>query len=349
MQRAASQAQSARTAAARASGEQASTALREAGEMLEGARDGMRESWRAEVLAEMDRALAEVADLARRQERLEDRLRSGEAGPDVRGEQGAVREGVDRVAERIRSAAGKNALVPPQLGSSLGLAKQQMDDALESVQRAQPIPADAAASAGAAVDALNAAAYAIVRSRDDVAGSGSGSGLAEAMKRMAEAAEEQGAMNGEAGGLFPMMQTGGGQLRQQLLELAARQQALADELERIRAETDLTGAGELAEEAAELAAELAGGRLDQEVLDRQEQLFRRLLDAGRSLESEQLDERKERVSETARQGERRVPIADAPVDGLRFPFPTWEELRGLSPDERRLIVEYFRRLNDAGR
>jgi hypothetical protein len=297
----------------------------------------------------MDRALVEVADLARREEQVGDRLRRGETGPDVRGEQGAIREGVGHVAERLRAAAAKNALVPGQLGASLGLAQQQMDDALASVQRAQPIPSDAAASAGSAVDALNAAAYAIARGREDVAGSGSGSGLSEALERMAKAAEEQGAMNAESGGLFPMMQAGGAELRQQLLELAARQQALAQELERIRAESDLSGMTELAQEAERLASELEGGRLDQDVLDRQEQLFRRLLDAGRSLESEQLDRRKERVSQTARPGDVRVPSVEMEAGALRYPYPAWEELRGRSPEERRLILEYFRRLNDVRR
>jgi hypothetical protein len=349
MKRAASQAQASDAASARQSGEQASDVLQQASRMLEQARDDMRSSWRAEVLAELDRALVEVADLARREEGLADRLRRGEAGPDVRGEQGAVREGVEQIAERLRAAAGKNALVPAQLGASLGMARQQMDDALGSVQRAQPIPAEAARSADAAVDALNAAVYAIARSRDDVAGSGSGSGLSEALERMAKAAEEQGAMNAEAGGLFPMMQAGGAELRQRLAELAAREQALAQELERIRAESDLSGMGELIDEAERLAGELEGGRLDQEVLDRQEQLFRRLLDAGRSLESEQLDERQERVSETARPGAARVPVNTGDTAGERFPYPGWEDLREHSPEERRLILEYFRRLNDARR
>lgn len=350
MRRAASESRAARSGEAQESGRRASGALQQASEMLERARDGMRDSWRAEVLSEMDRALVEVAELARREERLSERLLRGEAGPDVRGEQGAVREGVERVAERLRTAAGKNALVPPQLGNSLGLAQQQMDDALAAVQRAQPIPSDAAAAAGAAVDALNAAAYAIVRSRDDVAGSGSGSGLSEALERMARAAQEQGAMNGEAGGLLPMMQAGAGQLRQQLMALAARQEALAQELERIQAESDLSGVGELAEEASRLASELEGGRLDQNVLDRQEQLFRRLLDAGRSLESEELDQRRERVSETARiRDDVRTPTDAVRSDATRYPYPTWDELRDLTPDERRMIAEYFRRLNDASR
>ena len=33
-------------------------------------------------------------------------------------------------------------------------------------------------------------------------------------------------------------------------------------------------------------------------------------------------------------------------DGLRV--PTWEELQELSPEERRLVVDYFRRLSEPG-
>ena len=32
---------------------------------------------------------------------------------------------------------------------------------------------------------------------------------------------------------------------------------------------------------------------------------------------------------------------------MRFRPPTWDELRGLSPDERRAILDYFARLNNA--
>jgi hypothetical protein len=31
--------------------------------------------------------------------------------------------------------------------------------------------------------------------------------------------------------------------------------------------------------------------------------------------------------------------------GARFREPTWDELRGLSADERRAILEYFKRIN----
>ena len=332
---------------ARRAGERASAALDPLGTGLRQERDAMRESWREEVLAQLARALVETAALAGRQSEIARRLRLGDAGPGVRGAQAAVREGADRVGRRLQAAAGRNALVPRELGAALGLAELRMEESLDQLQRVSPSTTDAADLADEALDALNAAVYAMLRSRDDVASAESGSGLAEALERMAQLAEQQGAMNGEANGLLPLMDAGGAELMQRLQALAAEQRALAQELERLHADGEIGAAGELAQQAEELARDLAAGELSQEVLDRQEQLYRRLLDAGRSLESDEEDRRQERISEAAHPGNLRLPDAGgAPAGASRYPYPAWEQLRSLSPEERRLVLEYFRRLND---
>ena len=331
---------------AQQSGEQAAEALDPLAADLRQERDRLREEWRQEVLAELDRALVETADLAQAQQNLGERLAHGESGPDVRGQQAAVKEGVDRVVDRLRSAAGKNALVSPQLGMALGLAKLRMEETLEELQQATPNTRNAGELSGESLDALNQVVYAMVQSRDQVSGSESGSGLAEALEQMAQLAGQQGQLSGEAGGLLPMMQAGGDQLMQELQALAAQQRALAQQLERMRAQNELTGMGELAEEADRIAQDLEAGRLNREIVERQEQLFRRLLDAGRTLESDEEDERTERVAESARPGNVLLPSQlDQPVGAPRYRYPDWEELRLLSPEERRLILDYFRRLN----
>jgi hypothetical protein len=233
-------------APARAAGEQASGELDPLGASLRQERDEMRESWRADVLAQLDRALVETAGLAERQAELADRVRRGETGPDVRGEQAAVREGVDRVGQRLQAAAGRNALVPRDLGAALGLATLRMEESIASLAQASPSPVEAADRGGEALDALNAVVYAMLRSRSDVSSAQSGSGLSEALERMAQLAQQQGAMNGEAGSLFPLMQAGGEELMQRLQALAAEQRALAQELERMRAEGQIGAAGERA-------------------------------------------------------------------------------------------------------
>ena len=95
--------------------------------------------------------------------------------------------------------------------------------------------------------------------------------------------------------------------------------------------------------------EMEAGRLPPETRARQERLFHRLLDAGRSLERD--EETDERVAERPGQYD---PVTGAPLDaellddGLLYRVPTPEELRALPPAYRRLILDYFERLNRAG-
>jgi hypothetical protein len=346
MREAAAEARRRNAARARRSGEAASQQLDPLAQRLRARRDELREEWRQQVLAELDRAMVETATLARRQEEIMQRLDRGESGPDVRGAQAAVREGVDRLIEQLQSAAGKNALVSPRLGAALGGARLGMSESLDQLQRPTPNAGAAAARAGEALDALNAMIYAMLQSRGDVAGAQSGSGVQEAVERMAQLAEQQGALSGETGSLLSAAPAGADQLMQQLRALAQRQRALAAELERLNAEGDVSGAGEFAEEAEEIAGDLERGRLDRETVERQERLFRRLLDAGRTLESGEEDERRDRTSESADPANVRLPeTGDVPAGQARYRYPTWEELRALSPEERRLILDYFRRLN----
>jgi hypothetical protein len=271
-----------------------------------------------------------------------------EAGAELRAEQGAIEEGVQRLLEQVRKTAGKNALVPPQIGSALGAAQLQMQKAREAIASAVPNAREGAEQAGGAVDALNAAAHQLLRARGDVSGSASGSGLAEAMERMAELAKQQGGLGQQAAGLLPMMGSAG--IQQELRRLADRQRALAEELQRMQGQGHLPGAGELADEARELARRLDGGRLDRQVVERQERLFRRMLDAGRTLQGTERDEQKERESTTAADDTVRLPPALrarlTAADG-RLRVPPWDELQRLSPEERRLVVDYFRRLSES--
>jgi hypothetical protein len=200
------------------------------------------------------------------------------------------------------------------------------------------------------VDALNAAAHTLLRSRAAVDGAGSGSGLQEAMEQMAQMAQQQGQLGQQAGGMLPQMGLGAGQMQEQLRALAAQQRALAERLERMRAGGQIPGAAEMSQEAKDLARSMEAGRLDRQTIERQEKLFRRMLDAGRTLQGEEKDEKQERQSTAARDDSIHLPPAlrRRLLQGdERLRIPSWEELQQLSPDDRRRVVEYFRRLSEA--
>jgi hypothetical protein len=347
MQRAATSAEQVDASGAAQQGEMAEQALDSIPEALRARRDSVAGQWRQEALDALDRALSETAALAERQRRLTAGLDSGTSAPTARSQQAAIEEGAAAVERQIRSAAGRHALVSPGLQSALGFAQRQMAGARAQLEQAQPNTEGAAQLAGEALDALNVTAYGLAQARADVAGAKSGSGFQEAIERMAQLANQQAALNKDGMGMLPMMGAGGDAMLQQLRSLAARQRALAEQLERLQASGGSNAAGTLAQEARDLARQLEAGHMDRQTTERQERLYRRLLDAGRTLTGPEPDEDKERTSRAALGDSVHLPALLAPgvTAGPRVRYPTWQELEGLSPDERRMVLEYFRLLN----
>lgn len=201
-------------------------------------------------------------------------------------------------------------------------------------------------------EALNRLALALLENGEEVGNSAGGTGLQNTMQELAELARRQGALSSQANSLLPL-DLGPRALNQELQQMAREQADIARKLGGMNngasGSDDVFGQLDLlAREAEELARELSGGRLTPELLARQERLFHRLLDAGRTLEHEETSP--ERVAE--RPGEVGVSSA-AELDpallhgGVRYPLPGPEVLRNLPPAYRRLVIEYFDRLNRA--
>ena len=350
MQEAASAAAQRDSRGARRGGQEAADSLRDLPDELRHQRDSLAAVWKQETMTALDRALGETAALAARQQGIAAALRRGETGATTRGNQAAVEEGTSAVEREVSEAAGRHALVPPQLEAAIGAAQNQMRLAREQLEQADPNAATAAGYTEEALDALNATALTLVRTAQQVAGAQSGSGFQEAMEQLARMAGQQQGMMGDAQGLLPMMGPSGQAVLQQLRALAARQRQLAEQLERMQAAGASSAAGPLAAEARELARQLEAGRLDRRTVERQERLYRRLLDAGRTLSGQEPDEQKDRVSRSATGDSVHVPGALAPGAtgaALRVRYPTWEELARLTPEQRRIVLEYFRLLNVA--
>jgi hypothetical protein len=351
MKQAASAGQQGRRQQAQQKGRQAEQSLEPLGDQLQQEREGLQQAWKQEVVAAIDQALSETSRLAERQLAVQEQLKNGgDPVGRLRAEQGAIEEGVQRLLDHMREAAGKNAMVSPEIGNALGGAQRQMQLTREAISNASPNAREGAEQAGGAVDALNSAAYQLLRARGDVQGAESGTGLAEALERMAQLAKQQGGLGQQGAGLLPM--AGSGAIREQLRQLGARQRALAEELQKLKGGGDIPGAGEMSDEAKDLAKRLEGGRLDRQMVERQERLFRRMLDAGRTLQGREEDQQKERQSTTATDDSVHLPPAlraRLTGDDDRLRVPSWDELQQLSPEDRRLVVDYFRRLSEAGR
>jgi hypothetical protein len=345
MQQASRAAAEGKRSAAQQQAKQAEGKLEELDDQIREEREKMQVEMREETVRALDRALAETARLATRQVAVAEAFRRGMPVATVRAEQALLAEGVGKLVDQAVAAGATNALVSPQIAAAFAAARQAMRGAIDAISTATPNYRGAAELSGEGVDALNVAAFSLLRSRDKVSGSESGSGMEEMMEQMQQMAGKQGQLAQEAQG---MMQQGQGGVQEMMMQLAMQQRALAQQLERMRSQGQMPGAGALAQEAKELARTLEAGRLDRETVQRQDRLFRKMLDAGRTLQGEEKDDMKERQSTAAAAGALRRPDALDPrlrsgADDIRL--PGWEALQRLSPDERRRVLEYFRLLS----
>jgi hypothetical protein len=303
------------------------------------------------VVQRLQQATTETVTLAREQQQLAQQLRQGMAGQgQARGRQSAAEQGIAQVMRNLQEAAGRHALVSPRLGGALAQSRQLVQQSRQALEGPTPDHDEAARLAQAAAQSLSASALQMLQAGREVGGAQSGSGLAEALERMGQLAGQQGQLNDQLAGLLPMLGAGDELVRQQLRLLAEQQRRIADRLERLGASGLPGRPDQLADESRALADRLEQGRLDRATLERQQRLFRRMLDAGRSLRNEDQPEDPERRSRTASA----APVGAAPgrlpgEAALRYPLPPWEALRALTPADRALVLDYFRRLNASDR
>ncbi len=328
----------------------AADAMDRAAKQLASARESQVDAWKTELSQELDQSINETMQLARQQSQLEQKARQQGGTQGMQGEQGALQQGVEQAAERLEKAGRSSSLLSQRSQKAMADAQRRVSNATQQMNNStQPGGSEASQSAMKdATDALNQALSSLVRDREKINNAQSASGFTEMMEQLKQLAQQQGALNGQMQGLN--MMPGGAQgeaARNQARVLARQQREVAKTLADV-SDADATGRTDaLAKEAQTLAQQIERSGIDPNVAARQQQLYRRLLDAGRFLEQDERDDQGPREAKAGSVGGERGGV-DGPQSGraaTKFAPPTWNELRGLGADERRLVIEYFRRLN----
>jgi hypothetical protein len=324
---------------------EAAEAMAEAADQLAKAREQQIGEWKSELTTELDRAIQEMLQLAREQRTLEQQAREGKAPNELRSQQSALQQGVAKASERLEEEGRKSSLLSQRSLRAVGDASKKVEDATKRTQAAQSGQQMATAMRDAG-DALNQAAASLVRDRERAGDAKSASGFQEMLEMLQQMAKQQQSLNQSMMDLLPRM--GDAQGKQQARALARQQREVAAGLDEA-ADRDNTGRAEaMAREARQLAQALESAAIDPSVLERQQRLFKKMLDAGLSLEKE--DEREDQGKREAKPwtGTEVYNPGTSAVSGKaasKFQAPTWNDLRGLTPEERRLVLEYFKRLN----
>jgi hypothetical protein len=266
----------------------------------------------------------------------------------MRADQAALKQGLEQLGKNLSEAGQRSAMVNKDVAAALARANMSMEQTLKQLQDAnsQNPPTKEAEQT---LDALNRLALELLKNGQQIENAEQGTGLQQALEQLQELAKQQGSLNGKSNSLLPL-NLSQQVMSHQMTQLAREQRDIAQKLGGMNkggARDDLLGRlDELVKEADAVARELDGGRLNPETLQRQERLFHKLLDAGKTMERDEVAE--EREGEAAR------PLPPSVIRALKpglfdntekFAPPTPEQLRDLPPAYRRLILEYFERLN----
>ncbi len=329
----------------------AASSMENAARQMEEAARSLSTDWKQEAVDALDNASRQALDLAREQAELAKRVHSGSIGRDMAGRQDAIARGLDQVLEALSAASRKSALVDRKVGPTAARARDRMQTLGREMSDGLATPEAAHAESRDLAEELNELAGRLRASRKAMEGAESGTGMEEALERLSRLSEAQAGLNRDAGGLMMLSGTGL-PLASEMEAIAARQQRIAEQLrdlsEQDGAESLPARPEALATEADEISRTLRETGIDRETLARQERLFRRLLDAGRTLERDPDPNRRE--SRTAVAGESATPLElpTGTLAGPRYPYPDEAALRTVSPVTRRLILDYFDRLNRSG-
>jgi hypothetical protein len=208
-----------------------------------------------------------------------------------------VKTAVRNISNRLYEAARKTMSLSPGVFMSLGLARKEIETALDAIEEERS--ADAVQASARAYRAMNVAAIELLRS--SVA---SGSSGASAREKLQQMLRRQLSLRQELQRLLGRAQAGrlSMQERAGMARLAAEQRKMEELMRQIAEESrgthDLLGKlDDIAGKMEDIARDLDEGKLDRELIDRQEHILTRLLDSQRSMRER--DYKKERSSTAA--------------------------------------------------
>lgn len=352
MQQAMQQAQQGQTAQAGQEAQEAAAAMDEAAREMQ---EAMAEMAQEQMEAQQE-ALLRTADdalsLARRQGELREEMRgaSQEQLAQMRAQEASLLAGVQNMAENLQIATEGAMGANRELSAQMGLAMESLQNTIEAMETRRGASSPAAQAEQVIGDLNQLALMAIAGAEQMGQQQSQGASGEDVAEQLEQLAQQQGELMNQSSQMMPM-QLPQEAMSQQMQQMQSGQESVASDLGDLAdepgSEESLGDLQQLAQEAQAIAEEMAQGRLTPEVVQRQERLFHRLLDAGRSLEREEFSE--ERESEEPGEFERGdvLGLTADQMGVIRFEIPDGEQLQRLSPAVRQLVLQYFERLNRA--
>ena len=257
---------------------------------------------------------------------------------------------LNNIMQQMSDLSQKTFAISPEMGKSLGDAKKQMENSIQAMQNRNGLLARN--QQGEAMESLNEAAMQMKNSMESMMRGGGQGGMMSMMQQLQGLSGQQMNLNNLTQKLQSMMQ--GGMSPQQQVEmqrLAQQQQLIQKSLDQLNKEAKVSGQSSklpadldnILKRMQEVVTDMQGQKLDEQLIQKQENILSKLLDAQKSINER--DYEKERESRSGENVARNFPPeldlnSDKSLNKIR------DELNkavkeGYSRDYEELIRKYY--------
>ncbi|MCS7054270.1 MAG: hypothetical protein NZM09_11145 [Ignavibacterium sp.] len=324
-------------------------------QMIQQMKDAMIQENQIQTFTDMMRITENLITLSKKQEDLKNKTQKMDLNSSqfnsVSKQQNELKENLNRILQQMSELSQKTFAITPEMGKSLGDAARNMDQSLWFLQnRNSPT---SVIQQQEAMGNINKAIMSLKNQMESMMQGGGGQGgMMSLMQQLQQLAGQQMSLNNLTQMLQQMQQ---GQLTQQqmseLQRLAQQQEIIRKSLEQLNKEAQESGLSKripvnldnLSKQMQEVITQMQSQKLDDDLIQKQERILSRLLDAQKSINERDFEQ--ERQSETGKDIVRKGP------EGINFKNdPKTEKLQqelkkylkeGYKKDYEELIRKYF--------
>lgn len=261
-----------------------------------------------QVLVDLMKALKGIISISKDQEELKSKTSVSDQSALNRENmqrQSNLKANLDKILTQLSELSQKTFAVTPEMGKALGDARREMDKALDAMQNRNSHMTSN--SQGESMKSLNEAAAIMKGSMDNMMQpGGQGGGMMSLMQQLGQMSGQQMQLNNLTQQLQQMMS--GGQLspetQGQIQRLAQQQELIQKSLEQLNKEARESGKSkslpanlsDIINQMKEVVTDMKTDNLDDNLVQKQERILSKLLDAQRSINERDFE--KERQSNT---------------------------------------------------
>ena len=324
-------------------------------ENMQAMQSNMQMQTQMRVMSDLMKALDDILSLSKDEEQLKNRTKEQSSSSNSLREsaqkQNQIQGDLDKLTRRIGELSQKTFGISPEMGKALGQARQKMNQSIGDMQ--QNNGSKASQSQGEAMQSLNEAAVMMKNSLEMMMnGQGQGGGMMSMMQQLQQMSQQQMSLNQ----MTQMMQQGKltQQQMSQMQRLAKEQQMIQKSLAELNEEAKSTGQSkklstnldQILNEMKEVIADMQTNDVSDELLQKQERILSKLIDAQRSINERDYEKNRESFAGKNFQRETPPDLMLTTEEGLQ---KLRDELlnsskEGYKKDYEDLIRKYFEAL-----